>query len=279
MFDLSSVFASLTFVQAVSVFMFISGVIIGEYLTYRFFGKPKSAAILADLIIFVIVASLLFSYMEFREVGVFYYAANLFIGILTVVIVRSIEYPLGLTEKGIEHEKIIINIIRTLSRHGLDKQEIKEVLRKSGFSSQIIKRYDKLVDEHVPKFLTRMVKLEHLVEEMKDTLDRIENNMTPKEEGFGRGAGLSASEVKRSVRKKTVRKRAKKRTSKKTRKSKYVHPIRRIAIERNLIHTKPRKVYKRKGKKKRKVTARKKKAIRKKKSRNIGRKKRKFKRR
>jgi len=272
MLDLS-ILTSPTAIQAYSILTFIIGIILGEFLTLKFFGKPKPSALIIDLIIFVIVVSLLFNTVTFTESTPLYYIANVILGALTVIIVRAIETPLGLTEKDVQHEKTIINIVRTLSRHGLDKREIKEVLKKSGFSTSVVKRYDNLIDDHAPKYLTRMVKVERLVDEMKDSLDRLENHIIPEEEqvvGELKKA-VRVMKKKRTVQKKirftkrktkTKRRKLYKKTVKKVKpkKQEYIHPIRRIAMERNLLVPKklrPRK-RKRKKKKKRKVAQKKK---------------------
>jgi uncharacterized membrane protein YoaK (UPF0700 family) len=158
-------------VQIASMIMFILGVALGELVAYKFFGKPKPSAMIIDLVIFVLVVSLLFNSVAFTSTGIFFYLTNFAIGVVTILLVRVVEYPLGLTEKR-EESRLLINIIRSLSRSGLDKKEIKHVLKTSGFSAETVNRYDNMIDDHVPRYLTRLVRLEKKVDEINTKLTK-----------------------------------------------------------------------------------------------------------
>jgi len=274
---IESILSSLTISHAFSMISLIVGVLIGEYLTYRIFGKPKAWAVFIDIIVFIFVLSAVLNSFTFTDTGLMYYITNIIIGAFSITVVRAIEAPLGLTEKDVKQEKAVINIVRELSRHGLSKQEIKDVLKKSGFSPLVVKQYENIIDDHAPKYLTRMVKVERLVDEMKESLDRLENHIIPEEEEVVKQLKKTITRIrpikyKISKTKKKIKRKTKTTTRTptklykksvkpvKVKSSDYVHPIRRIALERNLLTPKklrPRKRRTQKRKVKRKVVKRK----------------------
>jgi hypothetical protein len=267
---IESLLSSLTLSHAFSMISLIVGVLIGEYLTYRIFGKPKAWAVFIDLIVFIFVLSTILTSFTFTDSGLMYYITNIVIGAFSITLVRAIEAPLGLTERDIKQEKAVINIVRELSRHGLDKGEIKDVLKKSGFSPSVVKQYENIIDDHAPKYLTRMVKVERLVDEMKDSLDRLENHIIPEEEEIIKQLKKTVTRIrpikyKLSKTKKKIKRKTKTTTrtpaklykkavkTVKVKSSDYVHPIRRIAMERNLLTPKKIRPRKRKTRKVRKI--------------------------
>ena len=98
--------------QVLSVISFIVGIFIGEKLTEKIFGQPKRIAIIIDIVIFAIIISLLSESIIFTEINFVYYLTNLIVGLITIVLVRLVELPFGLTEPR-EGNQLIENIIKT----------------------------------------------------------------------------------------------------------------------------------------------------------------------
>jgi len=160
-------------VQVLSLMALLVGILVGEIVAFRAFGKPKPKLLLIDMFAFVLVISLIYSFMSFTEVGVAFYAANFVIGAVTIVSVRGLESLFRLTEGPKGEEKIAVNIIRTLSRCGLDEEEIKGVLKRSGMSPKTVDRLSGMIEQSVPAYIPKFVKMESEIADIKAGMDSL----------------------------------------------------------------------------------------------------------
>jgi hypothetical protein len=81
--------------------------------------------------------------------------------------VRGLESLFRLTESAKGEDRIAVNIIRALSRYGLDEEEIKGVLKRSGISPKTVDRLSGMIEENVPVYVPKLVKLEADVADIK----------------------------------------------------------------------------------------------------------------
>jgi hypothetical protein len=154
-------------VQMLTLMTLLVGILAGEIIAFRAFGKPKPKILLIDMLVFVVVLTLMYSFVSFTEAGVVLYAANFFIGAISIVFVRGIESLFRLTESPRGEDRIAVNIIRALSRYGLDEEEIKGVLKRSGIPPKTVDRLSGMIEESVPVYVPKLVKLEADVADIK----------------------------------------------------------------------------------------------------------------
>ena len=84
----------------ISLLAFVGGIVLGELLANRAFGRPRSALVsLLDLVLMVFLVSLLYTYMEFYTQELLYCLINLALGALSITIIRAAEWLLRLTER------------------------------------------------------------------------------------------------------------------------------------------------------------------------------------
>ena len=84
-----------------SLLVFIAGIVLGEFLANRAFGRPRSALVsILDLVLVVFLISLLYTYMGFYTRELFYYLINFALGALSITSVRGLEWAARLTERG-----------------------------------------------------------------------------------------------------------------------------------------------------------------------------------
>ena len=157
-------------VQVASLLSLLFGILIGEVVTIKIFGRPKSKIIILDIVVFVLILVLIFNYVSLTELGYIYYALNFVVGLFVIVLLRAIESTLKLTENPKEEEKIAVNVIRILSRYGVSEEEIKYVLKKAGISSKIVDRMSEYLEHNVPHYAPKLAKLEADIEEIKQLL-------------------------------------------------------------------------------------------------------------
>jgi len=160
-------------VQILSLMALLVGILAGEIVAFRAFGKPKPKILLIDLVVFVVMISLIYSFVTFTEAGAVFYAANFLIGAVTIVSVRGLESLLRLTESPRGEEKIAVNIIRILSRYGLDDEEIKGVLKRSGISPKSVDRLSGMIEQNVPAYVPKLVKMESDLADIRVGLDNL----------------------------------------------------------------------------------------------------------
>jgi hypothetical protein len=154
-------------VQMMTLMTLLVGILVGEIVAFRAFGKPKPKILLVDMLVFVVVLTLLYSFVSFTEAGLVLYAANFFIGTISIVSVRGLESLLRLTESPRGEDRIAVNIIRALNRYGLDEEEIKGVLKRSGISPKTVDRLSGVIEENVPVYVPKLMKLEADVADIK----------------------------------------------------------------------------------------------------------------
>ena len=160
-------------VQIISLLTLLVGILAGEIVAFRAFGKPKPKVLLLDMVIFVVIISLIYSFVSFTDAGLIFYAANFFIGSICIVSVRGLESLLRMTETPKSEDKITVNIIRALSRYGLDEEEIKGVLKRSGISPKSVDRLSGMIEESVPAYVPKLVKLEVEIADIKTAVDSL----------------------------------------------------------------------------------------------------------
>jgi hypothetical protein len=161
------------FVQMTTLMALLIGILVGEILAFRAFGRPKAKILLVDLVVFVIVISLIYGFISFTQLGAVFYVANFFIGAVTIVLVRGLESLFRLTESPRAEEKVTVNVIRALSRYGLDDEEIKGVLKRSGMSPKVVDRYSGMIEQNVPSYVPKLVKMEAEIADIKAGMDSL----------------------------------------------------------------------------------------------------------
>jgi len=164
--------------QIIALLSLLVGIFLGEMITLRAFGKPKPKALFADMIIFVVVMVLMFNFISFTTLGYMYYVVNFVVGILSIVMVRGLETSVKLTERPKEGDKLAVNIVRSLSRYGLDDGEIKGVLKRSGMSPRTVDQLSELIEKNVPHYVPKLVKMEADLEEIKSGIMQISADLT-----------------------------------------------------------------------------------------------------
>ncbi|MFQ6010191.1 MAG: hypothetical protein ACE5J7_03680 [Candidatus Aenigmatarchaeota archaeon] len=164
--------------QMIALMALLIGIFVGEMITFRAFGRPKAKALIVDMFIFVVVLVLIFNFVSFTALGWLFYLVNFIVGMLSIVMVRGIEASIKLTDRPKEGEKIAVNIVRTLSRYGLDDNEIKSVLKRSGLSPRSVDKLAELVEKNVPHYVPKLVKIEADLEEIKAGIASISTSLT-----------------------------------------------------------------------------------------------------
>lgn len=200
-------------VQIISLMMLLIGILVGEIVAFRAFGKPKPKMLLVDMFIFVVVLVLIYSFVSFTEVGALFYATNFFIGVICIVSVRGFESLFRLTEAPKTEDKIAVNIIRALSRYGLDEDEIKGVLKRSGVSPRSVDRLSGMIEQNVPAYIPKLVKLETEIADIKAGIDSL--SATLRQIRMNELKHLR-SPVKKKAPKRMARKRARKKSKRRT---------------------------------------------------------------
>lgn len=167
--------------QFLTLGAFIGGMVAGEIISYKAFGRPKSSFVfIVDIILIVFIISMVYSYVGFYAEGAILYVTNFFVGIITINLARSVEWGLGLTEReGISSSKTI-DIIRVLAHHGLDIDEIKGALKQFGMPSKGIDKYRNLIEKAVPAYVPKLVKMEKTLDSIDQRVRNIEERMNEK---------------------------------------------------------------------------------------------------
>ncbi len=158
--------------QIASLLSLVFGIVAGEAITYKIFGVPKPKIILVDIVLFVILISVIFSFVNFTEFNIVYYIINFLAGFVSIIVVRSIEGTLGMTETTIAQEKLLVNIIRLMIRHGFSEGEISDALKRSGYSPRIVKKYESMLESNAPQYIPRLMKMEEGIEKILKRLDK-----------------------------------------------------------------------------------------------------------
>ncbi len=152
--------------QIFSLLSLVFGIVAGEAITYKIFGVPKPKIILVDIVLFVILISIIFSFVNFTEFNIIYYIVNFLAGFIAIIVARSVEGVLGMTETTIAQEKLLVNIVRLMIRHGFSEEEISDALKRSGYSPRIVKKYESMLESNAPQYIPRIMKIEADIEKI-----------------------------------------------------------------------------------------------------------------
>ena len=168
-------------VQFLTLASFIVGLVAGEVISYKAFGRPKSPIVLlADVLLIVFIISIIYTYVGFFTAGLVFYITNFVAGFLTIMIARGVEWGLGMTHReGISSSKTI-DIIRVLAHHGLDVDEIRGALKQFGLHHKGVEKYSHLIEKAVPAYVPKMVKMEKTLESIDRRVKTIEERLNDK---------------------------------------------------------------------------------------------------
>ena len=165
-------------IQFLSLASFIGGLVIGELVSYKAFGRPKSSFVfIIDIFLIIFIISAIYAYVGFYAQGIIFYVTNFVGGMLTILIARAVEWSLGMTQKeGISTNKTI-DIIRVLAHHGLDMEEIKGALKQFGMPNKGVEKYNHLIEKTVPAYVPKLVKMEKTLESIDSRVRNIEKKI------------------------------------------------------------------------------------------------------
>jgi hypothetical protein len=135
--------------QALSLLALIAGIFIGEFLSTRAFGRPKTKVLaIAEVLVFVAVLVLLTSSIYFMALDLgMMLATNFLAGAITAVVSRGISTgisllatmpSIGLFQAYSREEKLLIRSAEALAARGFEPEDIKEIFRRAGFSGSSI---------------------------------------------------------------------------------------------------------------------------------------------
>ena len=153
--------------QAAALASFLAGILIAEAVTYRVFGRPKPTVVVLDIVLFVVIVTIISNLFSFSELSWFVYIVNFLIGLFTILITRTIEGALGLTETTVARDKLLVNVVKALSRAGLSEEEIEDILKRSGFSPKAVERFQELLQNSAPPLLGKLAKISEDLDEIK----------------------------------------------------------------------------------------------------------------
>ncbi len=158
--------------QIFSLLSLVFGIVLGEAVTYKIFGVPKPGILIIDIMLFVILISIIFSFVSFTEFNFFYYIVNFLGGLVSIICVRSIEGVFGMTETTIAQEKLLVNVIRLMTKHGFSKEEMEDALRRSGYSPKVLEKYRGMIESATPQYIPKLLKMEGALEDISKKLDK-----------------------------------------------------------------------------------------------------------
>ena len=153
------------------------GIMLGETLAQKVFGRVKPKYVLVDVLIFAVTISAIYGLFNLSSFGMIFYVINIVIGLVTIISTRTIASMMRITEKDIGEDKLTVNIIRALSRYGLDTEEIKGVLKRSGIKPNVVDRYSELIDESIPAYAPKLLKIGTEMDEIKQILLSMQNEL------------------------------------------------------------------------------------------------------
>ena len=165
-------------VQFLSLAVFIGGLMIGEIIAHKAFGRPKSPFIfIVDVLLIVFIISAIYAFVGFYSQGPIFYVSNFMVGLITIMIARSVEWGLGLTQKsGLSGSKTI-DVIRLLAHYGLDMEEIKAALKQFGMPHKGVEKYSHMIESTVPSYVPKLVKMEKTLDSIDVRVRGIEESM------------------------------------------------------------------------------------------------------
>ena len=164
--------------QFASLLVFIFGIILGEFLAHRAFGVPKNGkAVIIDVFLIVFIITVFYSYVGFYGTGPLYFLTNFLFGSVSVLCTRAVLWVSGMTKTETIKPGRAVEIIRTLARHGVEEEEIKNILKKMGLKQDAVDRYQHLIERTVPAYMPKIVKMEKTLERMEKRLADIEKSL------------------------------------------------------------------------------------------------------
>ena len=167
-------------IQVFSLMSLLIGILTGETMTVKAFGRPKPKIILVDMFVFVLVLVGIYSFVGFTNLGAIFYLINLVKGNVVIVFIRGFEAIFKFTEPIKREENIAVNVIRALSRYVLDEDEIKAVLKRSGLNPKTVDSLKDVIEANVPVYLPRLIKMETEIEQIEKELKEVKRILSKK---------------------------------------------------------------------------------------------------
>lgn len=165
-------------VEFLSALALVVGIVIGESVATMAFGRPKQMKYFAiELVIFVLALILITRTILLTELDLLVMMGiNSIVGVVAAIVSRGISTlagylsaipSSGALSKYTREEKLAIGTIETLSKYGVEKKEIKQILYDTGFSKKIV---EDIFKTH--KFTTRMNPLVKRIAELEEKLKK-----------------------------------------------------------------------------------------------------------
>jgi len=167
-------------IQALSLTALLVGILSGEFVAFRAFGRPRRAAVLLDIAIFVLLLSGVYYYLGFYAADMLFYAANFFVGLVTIVLARALEAALGLTETVRSAQHIAARLVPALVKAGMDADEIGQWLRSIGVSGKQLKALLDKVEREIPPYLPKIVRIYDELDEIRAQLAALTAALAPR---------------------------------------------------------------------------------------------------
>jgi len=157
----------------------ILGIVLGESIASKAFGRPiKKSLFLVELVIFVAIIMLVSRTIYLMEFDlIILLLINGFIGVISAIASRGVSTGLGIIakiteERGLSRytreERLVINTIELLSKQGVKKEEIKQMLYDAGFSKKMVEHIFK-----THKFKTYLNPLVKRIAELEEEIERL----------------------------------------------------------------------------------------------------------
>jgi hypothetical protein len=157
----------------------IIGIVIGESLATKAFGRPKQQPLfLFELAVFVLVIILATTTLQYTQLSFIpLLAVNALIGVISAVVSRGVSTGLGYLsalpqkkpfQKYTNEERLLQNVMHAMCESGLKREEITDVLARSGYDRKDIDSIwtlKKMKTKPHP-LLKRVAKLEEEVREL-----------------------------------------------------------------------------------------------------------------
>ena len=152
----------------------VLGAVLGEVLAYKTFGVPKNNFVLIfDMLFFIFLITAIFTYLKFTQFDMVYYMSNFIVGFISIPIIRGAETAFGLTHTPYLNKKGTIEIIQSLSRAGMDREEIVESLKRIGYNTKDIEKYFEIISRSVSPYLPKIVRMEEKLESIEKKLETL----------------------------------------------------------------------------------------------------------
>jgi hypothetical protein len=137
------------FEQVLSIIALIFGLVLGEFIASRAFGRPRVAILFfVEIILYAIIIVAFGDSIFFYQFDLTILGTNFVIGFLASIVVRAVSTAIGAAAavpekvalgKYSREEKLLIETAKALAAHGMEIEEIKKIAATSGFSRKTIK--------------------------------------------------------------------------------------------------------------------------------------------